>query len=492
VRYEDYAAHDGLGLAALVTDGQLAAPELLAAARARARAVNPLLGAVVRWMDEAADTRVTEPLKGPFAGVPFLLKDLHQDYRGEPSAGGCRALASVAASEHATVVERWLGAGLVVFGKTNTPEFGAKAITEPALYGPARNPWNVDHTPGGSSGGAAAAVAAGILPVAAASDGGGSIRIPAACCGLFGLKAGRGLIPSGPHASEPCHGFATDGVISRSVRDTAAMIDLLTGPDLSSPFLAAAPSRPLLEEVGVDPGPLRIGFLSRSSINPSPHPESVAAVRDAAVLLESLGHNVEEVAPPHDDAALARDFLTVWFAQVAATVADVQRRTGSGDEGFELDTRVMAALGRATRADELEAALERRSEHIARLARFHAGHDLLLTPTLASPPPRIGALDTPPALQRVAELVLRTRTSPILRRLGIVDSMIEKNLGWVPFTQLANLTGRPAMSVPLHWTGGGLPLGVQFVAALGGEPTLVRLAAQLEQARPWAERHPSL
>ncbi len=492
VRTDEYAAHDGLALAGLVAGGEVTPAELLDLARERARAVNPGINAVVRWMDDVAAARVADQLAGPFGGVPFLLKDLQQQYAGVPSAGGCRALAEVPAEAHATVVERWLEAGVVIFGKTNTPEFGAKAVTEALLYGPARNPWNPEHTPGGSSGGAAAAVAAGILPVAGASDGGGSIRIPAACCGLFGLKAGRGLIPAGPAASEPLHGMTTAGVISRSVRDTAAMLDALAGPDPVSPYAPARLARPLSEELEREPGRLRIGFLQTSAINPSPHTEAIAAVRDAATLLEGLGHHVEEVAAPHDDATLARDFLTIWFAHVAGQVAEVKRLTGSDDSGFEQDTLVMAALGRATSAPALDAALERRHEHIAALARFHAEHDLLLTPTLAEPPPRIGALDTPAALRPVASLLLRTGAAGLLKRAGVVDSTISDSLGWVPFTQLANLTGRPAMSVPLHWTPDGLPLGVQFVAPLEGEGMLLRLAAQLERARPWWERRPLL
>jgi amidase len=487
---DEYGEHDGLGLAELIARGEVSAAEVLELARARARAVNPQINAIVTWMDEVADARVSGPTSGPFGGVPFLLKDLQQQYAGWPSAGGCRALAGLPAARHATVVERWLAAGVVVFGKTNTPEFGAKAITEAELYGPARNPWNLGHTPGGSSGGAAAAVAAGILPVAAASDGGGSIRIPAACCGLFGLKPGRGLIPSGPLVSEALHGLATHGVISRSVRDTAAMLDALAGPEPLSAYRPAALERPLRQELEREPPSLRIGFLHSSAINPSPHAEAVAAVRDAATLLEELGHRVEEVPAPHDDAALARDFLTIWFANAACEVAEVKRVTGSGDSGFEQDTLIMAALGRATAAPALSAALARRDEHIAALARFHADYDLLLTPTLAEPPPRIGALATPARLRPVASLLLRTGTTAVLKRMGLVDSMISENLGWVPFTQLANLTGRPAMSVPLHWTADGLPLGVQFVAPLGGEPSLVRLAGQLERARPWRERRP--
>jgi amidase len=492
VHAAEYAVHDGLALAGLVARREVSAAELLEAARSRARQVNPRINAIVRWMDAVADERAGGPLSGPFAGVPFLLKDLYQEYAGWPSAGGCRALSGQPAPGHATVVERWLAAGLVVFGKTNTPEFGAKAVTEAKLYGPARNPWALQRTPGGSSGGAAAAVAAGIVPVAGASDGGGSIRIPAACCGLFGLKAGRGLIPSGPRTSEPLYGLTTHGVISRSVRDTAAMVDVLAGGEAVSAYAPATLERPLLDEVGREPGRLRIGFLSRSAINPQPHAEAVAAVRNAAALLETLGHDVEEVSPPHDDAALARDFLTIWFAHVAATVAEIKRLTGSDDYGFEQDTLVMAALGRGASGPELTIALERRHEYIAALARFHADYDLLLTPTIADIPPTIGSLDTPALLRPVASLLLRTGTSGLLSRVGVVDKMISDNLGWVPFTQLANLTGRPAMSVPLHWTADDVPIGVQFVAPLRGEGTLLRLAAQLEQARPWSERRPSL
>jgi amidase len=488
----EYAAHDGLGLAQLIAERQVTAEEVVQAAQDRAREVNPRINAIVRWMDADAQTRLSEPLSGPFAGVPFLLKDLGQEYAGVPSSYGCRALAQVPATEHATVVQRWLDAGLVVFGKTNTPELGAKGVTEPALFGAARNPYDLTRTPGGSSGGSAAAVAAGIVPVAGASDGGGSIRIPSACCGLFGLKAGRGLIPYGPGAGEPLHGAATNGVISRSVRDSAAMLDILAGPDATVPYAPATPTGPFLDEVGRDPGRLKIGFHTSSAINANPHPSAIAAVSEAAKLLESLGHDVEPVAAPYDDAALARDFLNIWFVHAAWEVAEIQRLTGAGRDGFELDTLMMAALGRAISSVDHCAALERRHEHVRGLAEFHQHYDLLLTPTLATPPPRIGQLDAPRALQPIARLLLRTRTAGLLPRLGIVDKMISDNLGWVPYTQLANLTGRPAASVPLHWTADGLPLGVQFVAAPGGEALLLRLASQLEEAQPWAQRRPAL
>ena len=492
MEHTDYAALDGLGLAEAIAGGELTAAEALEAAQRRAQAVGGRINAIVRPMEAQAAARLDEPLEGPFAGVPFLLKDLGQEYAGVPSSYGCRALAQLPALEHATVVQRWLDAGVVIFGRTNTPEFGAKGVTEPELFGPARNPWDTGRTPGGSSGGAAAAVAAGIVPVAGASDGGGSIRIPAACCGLFGLKAGRGLVPHGPAAGEPLLGAATDGVISRTVRDSAAMLDLLAGPDATVPYAPGMPAGRLLDEVGREPGRLRIGFHASSSINGAVDREAVTAVTDAAALLAALGHEVEAVASPVDDQALARDFLTLWFANAAYQVGHVQRLTGCGREGFEQDTLVMAALGRGIGAVEHIAALERRHEHVRALAAFHERFDLLLTPSLATAPPRVGQLDTPKALRPLAEALLRTRTAGLLRRLGIVDRMIDDNLGWVPFTQLANLTGRPAMSVPLHWTAEGLPLGVQLVAPLGGEGTLLRLAAQLEEAKPWRDRRPPL
>ena len=493
MRPEEYSQHDATGLAELVAAKEVMAGELLAAARARADAVDPALNAVVRRTDAHADGRLAGDLQGPFAGVPFLLKDLSQELAGEVVSMGSRAFADVRAQETATVVQRWLDAGLVVFGRTNTPEFGAKGITESELLGPARNPWDTTRTPGGSSGGAAAAVAAGIVPCAAASDGGGSIRIPASCCGLFGLKAGRGRLPSGPKASEGLLGSGVDGVISRSVRDTAGMLDVLRGADPAAPYLGAQPERPWAQEVGEDPGRLRIGVRVPTAITPEPHAEARAAVDGAVALLRELGHEVEELPEaPYDDRGLAEDFLTTWFVNCAHLVEQAKQTTGCGDEGFEQDTLLMAALGRATSSVDHLAAIERRHLHVRRLAVFHEQYDLLLTPTTATPPPKVGAFKQPGVVKLLGDVVLKVRGAGLLRRTPVVDQMIDKNLGWVPYTQLANLTGRPAMSVPLHWTADGLPIGVQLVAGLGGEATLLRLASQLEQARPWADRRPAL
>ena len=442
MRYDEYAGHDAVGLAELVRAGEVTPAELLTLARERAAEVNPQINAIVREIDPPPAG------EGPFAGVPFLLKDLVQSIAGVPTSNGCRALKDVPMPVTTTGVQRWLDAGLQIFGKTNTPEFGAKAVTEPHAFGPCRNPRDPSRTPGGSSGGAAAAVAAGIVPAAGASDGGGSIRIPAACCGLFGLKPGRGLVPTGPLVGEGLHGFSVQGVISRTVRDSAALYDVLAGPDAFSPYAGAVPERPLAQEVGADPGRLRIG------LGPAPHPKGAAreAVEEAAARLEALGHEVIETDPPYDPEALAGDFLTAWFVNAAVLVDRIKGLTGAGDDGFEEDTLRMAERGRPTTAIDLWNALERRQEHVLRLAAFHNDFDLLLTPTLAYEPPVVGHFDD--------------------------DPEGEAMLAWVPYTQLANLTGRPAMSFPIGRT------GVQFVAPLQGEATLIRLAAQLEAAQP--------
>ncbi|MCP9271833.1 amidase [Mycolicibacterium arenosum] len=485
MNFDEYRTYDATGLAKLVADKEVSAAELLALARERSAAVNPRINAIVRDVPAAPTDEVT----GPFAGVPFLVKDLAQDYAGLPTSSGSRALMSLKVAEHATVVQRWLDAGLVIFGKTNTPEFGAKGITEPEAWGPARNPWNLDRTPGGSSGGSAAAVAAGIVPCAGANDGGGSIRIPAACCGLVGLKPGRGLTPNGPVTAESMHGAAVQGVVSRTVRDTAAMLDVLAGGEPSGPFAPALPDAPFATAVGRDPGTLRIGVRVPSAITPHPDREAFAAVEATVQALTDLGHHVEELPEaPFDDAALAKEFLLTWFAYVAWEVADAKARTGAGDDKFERDTLIMAALGRATGSVDYVDAVQRRHEHTRRLSAFFESYDLLLTPTLATPPPRIGEFDLPVPLQRASDVLLKTRTTRLLGFTNVVDDMVDKNLGWVPYTQLANITGRPAISLPLHQTSAGVPLGVQFVAPLAGETLLIELASQLETALPWADR----
>lgn len=494
MRYGEYVRFDGLGLAELIRRKEISPADLLEVALARAAAVNPRLNAIVIPMTEIAHRRAHQPLRGPFAGVPFLLKDLLQEYAGVPNTCGCLALkeSGPRPTQHAEIVNRWLNAGVVIFGRTNTPEFGAKAITEPEAWGPTRNPWQLDRVPGGSSGGSASAVAGGIVPVAGASDGGGSIRIPSAYCGLFGIKPGRGRTPWGPDTGEIMHGAAVSHVISRSVRDSAAMLDATHGPERASLFHLAPPERPYLEEVSRPPGKLRIGFTARSPIDTDVHPEAASAVHETAALLTSLGHHVEPAEPAIDGIQLANDFLTIWFASHAQIVAQARAVTGSGWRGFESDTKLLAAMGRATHADEYVAAYERTNRCARLLAEFHERYDIFLTPAVAHPAPRIGEVATPAWRDMALRILLALGQARAVLRSGAVHEVAIDSLKWVPFTQLANLTGVPAMSVPLHWTPEGLPLGVHFCGAVGSEGLLFRLAAQLEAARPWFHRLPEL
>jgi amidase len=492
--FKEYGQHDALGLAELIRRGDVTASEVLEAALARAEAVNPRLNAIIIPMHDIARARAKEKLDGPFAGVPFLTKDLFQEYAGVRTAYGCKALknANYTAAEHSEITRRWLAAGTVIFGRTNTPEFGAKGITEPDAWGPTRNPWNLAHVPGGSSGGSAAAVAAGIVPMAGGNDGGGSIRLPAGHCGLFGLKPGRGRTPWGPTYGEMMHGAAMNHVLTRSVRDSAAMLDATHGPEIGSMDRIEPPERPYLEEVTREPGRLKIGFTMKSPIGTDVHPEAVIAVQKTAQLLASMGHHVEEAEPVIDGMQLAQDFVTMWFANCAATVDIIKQQTGCGNEGFELDTLAMVAFGKASRAHEYVAGYMRWNEYTRKLGEFHQKYDLFMTPTMALPPARIGEIATPGWQQVALKILMALRLTGLVLKSGMIEEMVRENLKWVPFTQVGNLTGAPGMSVPLHWTADGLPLGTHFVAPHGGEGRLFRLAGQLERAQPWNDKRPAL
>ncbi|AYF76184.1 amidase [Nocardia yunnanensis] len=492
MRDDEYLGYDAVGLADLVARGEVHPTELLELALARCARVNPSLNAISLLMEEVGTRLAQRPdPSGPLAGVPFLLKDLAQDFAGYPTSGGTGPLRSVPAERHSLTVERWLAAGLVIFGKTTTPEFGSKAITETGAFGATRNPWDLGRTPGGSSGGSAAAVAAGIVPVAGASDGGGSIRIPAACTGLFGLKAGRGLIPGGPAVGDPLFGAVTEGVLSRSVRDTAVMLDILSPPDPGAPYHVPRPDRPFRDAVTEPPRRLRIGFTSESPLGTPVDADAVRAVTDAAALLADLGHTVEPAGPAIDGRQLAHDFMSVWTASVATRIDEACRVSGSRPGDFDIDTQVLAAVGRSAGAPDLLRAHARWNDYTRILADFHERYDLLLTPALGEPPIRIGQNRTPALAGAVLSPLLRLGVGNVLARTDFYRELVTANLSAVPFTQLANITGRPAMSVPTYWTAAGLPLGTQFVGAPGSEFLLLQLAAELEAARPWADRRPA-
>jgi amidase len=488
----DYPAYDAVGLAELVRRGEVTPLELLEAAIARTEQLNPELNAVIYRMYAHARELATRPLPdGPFRGVPFLLKDLLQAYAGFPLSSGSAALRDWVPPGDAEVVRRFRRAGVVTFGKTNVPEFGLVAFTEPEAFGPARNPWDPERTPGGSSGGAAAAVAARLVPIAGANDGGGSIRIPASYCGLFGLKPTRGRTPAGPFFGEIWEGASVEHVLTRSVRDSAVMLDAIRGPDAGAPYQAPAPERPYAEELHRAPGRLRIAFSTRSPLGDAVHPECVRAVEDAARRLEALGHDVEAAEPEIDGMAVARAYLTLYFGQVAADLKWLAEERGRAAlKEIELPTRALGLLGRALPSSEYVAQHRAWNTFARAMAAFHERYDLYLTPTVAGLPPHIGELQPSARERALLRLANALRLGRALLATGIIDQLAHDNLAKTPFTQLANLTGAPAMSVPLHWTAAGLPVGVHFMAPWGEEATLLRLAAQLEAEAPWAERRP--
>ena len=472
--YGDYAAHDALGLADLIARGEVTGSEVLEAAIARADAVNPTINAIVNRLDGAARGRVAAGLPaGSLAGVPFLLKDLGTMQAGVGVGSGSHLWDGFVAELDFTYVERVEAAGLVVFGRTNTPELGISWTTEPVANGPTRNPWDLSRSPGGSSGGAAAAVAAGIIPVAHATDSGGSIRIPAAQCGLFGLKPTRARNPAGPILGEGASGLSTGHAVSRSVRDSAALLDATHGPAPGDPYAAPAPEGPYLDEVGRVPGKLRVA-VHRTALDGGPlDPENLAALDAAVRLFEDLGHEVEEALPALDIPALW-DAATVIIAghlwnNVSARYAQLEREPDG--YGLEAATWAFAQLGRDRSASAYAAAVNTIHGASRRMAEFHQRYDVTLSTTMARPPVELGYVG-----QDRREL----------------EDYLAVLLGDLPITPLANITGTPAMSVPLAWSTAGLPIGIHVGAAFGREDLLFRLAAQLEAAAPWADRRPEL
>lgn len=472
--FAEYAEYDGLGLAALVAKGHVTPRELAEEAIARIEKYNPQLNAVVYKMyDLGRETakQVAGRSEGRFRGVPFLLKDILGNYAGVPTQSGARFLADLPVVADDTLVTRFKAAGLVTLGKTNVPEFGLLPTTESVLYGAAHNPWNLAHSTGGSSGGSAAAVAAGIVPVAHANDGGGSIRIPASCCGLVGLKPTRGRNPLGPMLGDLLGGLICEHIVSRTVRDTAAMLDCTAGPEPGDPYAAIPPTRPYLEECGAPVGRLRIAFATTNGAGAKIHPECVTAAERTAKLCEELGHVVEEASPPIDHNAISQAFLTVWCSGLAMQIDAVAMFTGREirEELFEGVSWGLYQSGRQVTASQYLLAVAMLQMQGRNVGRFHETYDCWLTPTLGAPPIRLGVLD------------LEER-DPIKALAPLLD--------YVPITPLQNATGQPAISLPLHWSADGLPVGVMFTGRMSEEATLLRLAAQLEEARPWKDRRP--
>jgi len=494
--FEDYEEHDALGLAHLIRSGEVTAKEVLRAAITRIERRNPVVNAVVTTTFERAERRIAEGVgDGMFAGVPFLVKGLNQAVEGVPLTNGSRSLRDWVPSYTATLVRRQEAAGLVILGMTNVPEFGLLPVTEPELHGVCTNPWDPSRTVGGSSGGSAAAVAAGMVPAASASDGAGSIRIPASQCGLFGLKPTRARTPNGPVHTEGWFGMTVSHALTRSVRDSAALLDVTHGPEPGDPYTAPAPERPFLDEVGADPGRLRVGMISGGIFHDDIHPECRAAVSDAGRLLTDLGHDVVPLTLAIDRAATVEAFLTVVAASTAAAIDDVATMKGQRNPDpaeYELGTWVTGLIGRKLTGAQVVTA----HTHLRALGRTvaavmaQAGVDVILSSTLASPPLPHRALEPSGAEQRVLAALRRAPVRPAL--LAVFRQLAALVLAPLPNNPLFNITGQPAMSVPLHWTADDLPVGVQFAGRFGDEATLFRLAAQLEAARPWFSRRPRI
>jgi len=493
-QFAEYGQYDALGLAELVASGEVSAAELVEEVIARIEAVNPRLNAVIARMYERARSAAAAPPPGPFRGVPFLMKDLSQAVAGVPFSQGSRFLKDYVPAQDSELTRRLKAAGLILIGKTNTPEFGLSPVTEPAAFGPTLSPWDLGRTPGGSSGGSAAAVAARIVPMAHGSDGGGSIRIPASCCGLFGLKPTRGRNPVGPENVDVWLGASVDHVISRSVRDSAAVLDATAGPEPGAVYVAPERRRPYLEELGVPPGRLRIAVSTVPWLGTTVADDCVEAVERTVELLGDLGHVVEEASPTVDRERLLEAFFVMVAGEtrrdILALAAKLNRRPER--RWFETETWLLHLLGSRFSADEYVAALRTMRSVGGEMAAFFEDFDVLLTPTLAAPPLPIGALRAKGRGAVLQELLASSGAGRLVKALRDVDSSVQAIFDFIPFTPLFNLSGQPAMSVPLEWTAGGLPIGLQFVGRFGDEATLFRLAAQLEQARPWAQRVPPI
>jgi amidase len=497
--FAEYDQFDGVGLAKLIKDGKISATEVCEEAIRRAERLNPKLNAIITPLyDVARNTAKHNPQPDAlFSGVPFLLKDAHHALNGFPMSSGSELLKSFIPQFDAEIVSRFKKAGLIILGKTNTPEFKLAAVTEPKAFGPTRNPWNLDYSCGGSSGGSAAAVAARIVPFASATDEGGSIRIPSSYCGLFGLKSSRGRNPVGPNFDEEWDGMSHSHVVTRSVRDSAAMLDAVCGTETGSPYGAPTPERPFTEEVNIAPKKLRIGSYTRPAYGREVHPECIKAIKNTCKLLASLGHQVEEVAPGYQEEDVAMDWMIIVLGNAAALVDKLIGTYGQSkvNSGLELTSLALYSVGRQLKALDFVKAKRRWRQLGVTMSQKLNQYDMLLTPTLGEPPVRVGSQKPSPADQRSMKLLTSSVGKMLLSNqkmsASILGELVHNSMkGQMPFTMIANITGQPAMSLPLHWSENGLPCGVQFIGRYGDEATLLRLASQLEKAQPWIDRKP--
>lgn len=489
----DYTSCDATELARRVRDREVSPAELTETAISAIEAVNPKLNAVVHKMyDEARATAKGALPDGPFRGVPMVIKDFDGFLKGHPWTASCRFLDGFVPDHDSETIARLRRAGLVFLAKSNLPELAILGSTEPAWRGSTRNPWNTDHSTGGSSGGSAALVASRAVAVAHGGDGGGSLRIPASACGLVGLKASRGRIPLGPEACEGWGGYVQWGVLTRTVRDTARFLDVMAGPMVGDAYAAPPVERPFAEEVGRDPGKLRVGVVTASILGKETHPDCARAAEEAGKLLASLGHEVESATLPIDKQKLAWAYLVQVCSGVAGEIEDLERWTGRKATGdlFEPISWFLAQAGRAMGALDLHRSREAVHEASRLMGAWHQRYDLFVGPTLAHPPIRLGEL-APKQWELAGLAVLRALPiGPAIK--AVLKALAGNNFEKTPNTQLFNQTGQPAISLPLGVSGAGLPIGVQIAARLGEEGTLLRVASQIEAAKPWIDRKPGV
>ncbi|MBL8781862.1 MAG: amidase [Alphaproteobacteria bacterium] len=471
--FQDYAKFDALGLADLVAKRDVTPAELVEEAIARVERHNPKINAVVFKTFDRARSAAKLPVQGPFAGVPFLLKDILGTQKGVPTRQGSNFLPPVPAPHDATLVRRFTAAGLISIGKTNVPEFGLVPTTEPTIYGSCNNPWELDHSSGGSSGGSGAAVAAGIVPIAHANDGGGSIRVPASANGLVGLKPTRGRNPLGPDLGDIMGGLVCEHVVTRSVRDTAAALDVTAGNEQGDPYWAPPKPNSYLEESKTAPGKLRIAFSTTNIFGKKFDPECVTAIQSTAKLLESLGHHVEEASPTIAVDQLMQSFMPIWASGLAMLIDGTAMMTNRPphESDFQGMTWGLYQMGKSITAAQYQMCWFMLHSIARQVAHFHETYDVWMATTMGAPPVRNGTFDF-------------HEKDPVKAFAPIID--------YLPVTPLQNATGQPAITLPLHWAQNGLPVGVHFAGRFGDETTLLRLAGQLEQAKPWANRHPPI
>ncbi|TDJ03940.1 MAG: amidase [Deltaproteobacteria bacterium] len=490
--FPEYENFDGLGLAELIKKKEITKAEVLDAAMERADKWKNI-NSIIFPMYDIAKEYLKKDVEGPFAGVPTLLKDLIADYEGTPISSGSKSLREHISTVDSNLVKRFKKAGVIIFGKTNAPEFGIMGTTEPEYFGPTLNPWDNTRSSGGSSGGSAAAVAAGIVPFAHGGDGGGSIRIPSSNCGLFGLKPTRGRNPTGPLYGEILDGAVVEHILTKSVRDSAAMLDCTNGPELGAPYSICPPDGSYLKALENCPK-LKIGYSVKSVMGGAINPDVVKAILDTVMLLKDLGHEVQEISPTVDGALLAKSYLVNLCAHVGADLKLIATKLSkyAAKNEVELITKTLGLIGTRLPASEFVQAKRYWHEISMSYAKFHQKYDLHLTPVGSMPPVLLGSEDVAPMEKVLMGMVNLMGAGKLLIKSGIVDKIAKESFDKFPFTQMANLSGNPSMSVPLFWNDSNLPIGSMFSAKWGDEMTLFKLAAQLEKARPWSHKRPKL